>query len=198
MALLPYMWDYPDLLFRPSKILDQQFGLVLDPEDLLQPVTVPSILTKSPAGYLRNWRPLGADLDAGSTVAFDKDKFQANLDVSQFNPEEISVKVTGENTVTVEGKHEEKEDEHGHIYRHFVRRYVVPKGCDVGEGGVEAVFGRGADADRAQGAAEGDQAEGGAREADGEAVQGVAVSGETPRREEKKSATRSEKKCSVV
>jgi crystallin alpha B len=33
--------------------------------------------------------------------------------------------------VTVEGKHEEKEDEHGYISRHFVRKYVLPKTHDV-------------------------------------------------------------------
>lgn len=70
--------------------------------------------------------------DTGSTVSFDKDKFHANLDVQQFKPEEISVKVTGDNVLTVEGKHEEKQDDHGYISRHFVRRYVLPKTCDMG------------------------------------------------------------------
>ncbi|KAJ8924303.1 hypothetical protein NQ315_007096 [Exocentrus adspersus] len=69
--------------------------------------------------------------DPGATVSSDKDKFQANFDVQQFKPEEISVKVTGDNTVTIEGKHEEKEDEHGYISRHFVRRYTLPENCDI-------------------------------------------------------------------
>ena len=63
-------------------------------------------------------------------MSCDKEKFQANLDVQQFKPEEITVKVSG-NVVTVEGKHEEKEDEHGYVSRHFVRKYVVPKGHDL-------------------------------------------------------------------
>lgn len=130
MSLLPYLFDdYP--VFRPSRLLDQHFGMVLDPEDLLQPLTVPKFLTRCPAGYVRNWKSAASDSDAGSTVTFDNDKFQAVLDVQQFKPEEISVKVTGENTITIEGKHEEKKDEHGQIYRHFVRRYALPKGCDI-------------------------------------------------------------------
>ncbi|KAJ8958814.1 hypothetical protein NQ318_019574 [Aromia moschata] len=130
MSLLPYMLDDPRL-YRSSRLLDQNFGLVLHPDDFLQPLTVPRMLFRCPAGYLRNWKPLASDQDSGSTVTFDKDKFQAHLDVQQFKPEEITVKVTGENTLTIEGKHEEKEDEHGHIYRHFVRKYVLPKNCDM-------------------------------------------------------------------
>ncbi|KAJ8916235.1 hypothetical protein NQ315_016374 [Exocentrus adspersus] len=129
MALLPYLWN-DSYWLRPSRLLDQHFGHALDPEDLLQPSTS---LTRCPAGYIRNWRSLASEQDAGSVVSFDKDKFQAHLDVQQFKPEEITVKVTGDNSITVEGKHEEKEDEHGHVYRHFVRRYVLPKNCDLGK-----------------------------------------------------------------
>ncbi|KAJ8958830.1 hypothetical protein NQ318_019592 [Aromia moschata] len=131
MSLLPFLLDESPFI-RPSRILDQHFGHGLDPEDFLQPFTVPSLVVRHPAGYMRNWRSAAAQKDTGSTVTYDKDKFQANLDVQQFKPEEISVKVTGENTITIEGKHEERPDEHGHIYRHFVRRYVVPKSCDMG------------------------------------------------------------------
>jgi crystallin alpha B len=31
----------------------------------------------------------------------------------------------------IEGHHEEKSDEHGQIERHFVRKYVLPKGAQV-------------------------------------------------------------------
>lgn len=134
MSLLPYLLDEPvfSLYPRPSRILDQHFGLGLDADDLLQPLHLNNrLLTRTPAGYLRNWR---SNLqDTGSTVSFDKDKFQANLDVQQFKPEEITVKVTGDNVLTIEGKHEEKQDEHGFIQRHFVRRYVLPKNYDIGK-----------------------------------------------------------------
>lgn len=130
MSLLPYLFD-DSYLFRPSRLLDQHFGLVLGPTDLIQPLTVPSLLIRCPAGYFRNWKTTASERDTGSTVKYDDDEFEANLDVQQFKPEEISVKVTGDNIVTIEGKHEEKPDEHGKIYRHFVRKYVLPKSYDM-------------------------------------------------------------------
>ena len=66
--------------------------------------------------------------DAGSSVVSDKEKFQISVDVQHFAPEDISVKVV-DGSVIVEGKHEEKRDEHGYISRQFVRRYTLPQGC---------------------------------------------------------------------
>ncbi|XP_050310927.1 protein lethal(2)essential for life-like [Anthonomus grandis grandis] len=132
MSLIPLMFGDFEPMCRPSRILEQHFGLGLDQDDLFQPLNLNNkMLTRTPAGYLRNWRPNAANLDSGSTVHFDKDKFQANLDVQQFKPEEITVKVTGDNVLTVEGKHEEKQDQHGYVSRHFVRRYVLPKNCQM-------------------------------------------------------------------
>ena len=55
---------------------------------------------------------------------------QVILEVQQFSPEEITVKTTG-NNVIVEARHEERQDEHGFVSRHFVRRYVLPPSHDV-------------------------------------------------------------------
>lgn len=52
------------------------------------------------------------------------------LDVQQFAPEEITVKATN-NSVVVEGQHEEKQDEHGFISRQFTRRYILPTGYEI-------------------------------------------------------------------
>nr|UTS59879.1 heat shock protein 20 [Monochamus alternatus] len=131
MSLLSFYEEPLPLPLHPSRILDQHFGLVLDPEDLLQPLTIPTVLFKYPTGYVRNWRSAASDSDTGSTVTVDKEKFLVNLDVQQFQPEEISVKITDNNTITVEGKHEEQEDKHGWISRHFVRKYVLPDNCDI-------------------------------------------------------------------
>lgn len=108
MSLLSFLLDDSNYFSRPSRILDQHFGLVLDTDDLIQPVTVPKLMLRCPAGYIRNWKSAASNQDTGSTVTVDKEKFQANLDVQQFKPDEITVKLTGENSVTVEGKHEEK------------------------------------------------------------------------------------------
>ena len=50
--------------------------------------------------------------------------------MQQFKPEEINVKVV-DKYVVVEGKHEEKQDEHGWISRQFTRKYMIPEQCDV-------------------------------------------------------------------
>lgn len=55
---------------------------------------------------------------------------QVILDVQQFAPNEISVK-TQNNVIIVEAKHEEKQDEHGFIFRHFVRKYILPEDTEV-------------------------------------------------------------------
>ncbi|CAG0909157.1 unnamed protein product, partial [Cyprideis torosa] len=47
-----------------------------------------------------------------------------------FRPEELKVRVQ-DRMVTIEGKHEERQDEHGYISRQFSRRYVVPKGIKM-------------------------------------------------------------------
>jgi len=54
-----------------------------------------------------------------------RDKFELKMEVQQFAPEELDVKIV-DNCVLIEGKHEEKKDEHGFISRHFVRRYQLP------------------------------------------------------------------------
>jgi crystallin alpha B len=60
-----------------------------------------------------------------STVHNDADKFQISLDVNHFKPEELAVKVK-DNAVLIEGKHEERSDEHGYISRQFSRKYILP------------------------------------------------------------------------
>ncbi|KAK9744466.1 Hsp20/alpha crystallin family [Popillia japonica] len=130
MSLVPMLfrdwWDDFDFN-RPSRLLDQQFGLGVNRDDLL------SSLNLRNSRYLRPWRSnVLTRQDSGSTIASDKDKFQVILDVQQFAPSEITVK-TSNNSIVVEGKHEEKQDEHGYISRHFVRRYILPSDHDINE-----------------------------------------------------------------
>ncbi|KAK7872971.1 hypothetical protein R5R35_004278 [Gryllus longicercus] len=56
--------------------------------------------------------------------------FHVNLDVQQFRPSEISVKVV-DGFIVVEAKHEERPDEHGFISREFQRRYKLPEEVDL-------------------------------------------------------------------
>jgi len=137
MSLMPLYLNDKWYAMRPSRIMDQHFGMGLDLDDFGIGLNVDDVFPSThpfrrcPAGYYRHWRSTAAKNDAGSTVRADKDKFHVDLDVQQFTPEEITVKTTGNNTITVEGKHEEKQDEHGFISRQFLRRYVLPEGHDA-------------------------------------------------------------------
>ncbi|CAG9796300.1 unnamed protein product [Diatraea saccharalis] len=125
MSLYPFFLDYERP--RPRRLLDQHFGLGLTPQDYLTVIAVPQ---PNPE-YYRNWRNLqAASRDVGSTIKEDKDKFQINLDVQHFAPEEISVK-TVDGYLVVEAKHEERQDEHGYISRSFTRRYALPDGIET-------------------------------------------------------------------
>ncbi|KAH9629568.1 hypothetical protein HF086_008612 [Spodoptera exigua] len=132
MSLLPFVLGYerPRHMhahhYWPSRLLDQDFGLALTPDDLLTAVAAPMFSED----YYRPWRQLASlNRDMGSSIKTDKDKFQVNLDVQHFAPEEISVK-TADGFIVVEGKHEEKKDDHGYISRQFVRRYALPEGTE--------------------------------------------------------------------
>lgn len=63
--------------------------------------------------------------DVLTNVTVDKDKYQISMDIHQFAPHEVIVKTAGD-MIIVEGKHEEKQDDHGYISRHFVRKYKLP------------------------------------------------------------------------
>lgn len=125
MSLLPYLFD--DFGYRrPRRLVNQHFGLGLTPDDLLTVAAGPLIT----AEYYRPWRHMAASVrDIGSSIKADSDKLQINLDVQHFSPEEISVK-TADGYIIVEGKHEEKKDEHGYVSRQFVRRYALPEGTE--------------------------------------------------------------------
>ncbi|KAG6443655.1 protein lethal(2)essential for life [Manduca sexta] len=114
MSLLPYFFDYEPRW--PRRLLDQNFGLAITPEDLVNAATSPVI------PRLKPWWPK----DAGSSIKADKDKWQINVDVQHFAPDEITVKIAN-GYIVIEGKHEEKQDEHGFISRQFVRRFKLPE-----------------------------------------------------------------------
>ncbi|CAH0403572.1 unnamed protein product [Chilo suppressalis] len=111
---------------KKNKLMDQSFGMALTPDDFLSSMMTPWIVHD----YFRPWRHMAAlAKDLGSTIKTEKDKFQINLDVQHFEPEEITVK-TADGYVVVEAKHEEKEDEHGFVSRQFVRKYSLPEGAE--------------------------------------------------------------------
>lgn len=46
--------------------------------------------------------------------------------MSQYTPEEIKVKVVGDQ-LEISAKHSEKPDEHGYISREFTRQFLIPE-----------------------------------------------------------------------
>jgi crystallin, alpha B len=119
MSLLPSLLE--DL--RPARVYDRLMGLNT-PNDIISDVfNRPSRLRR-----LRPWT--FASGDVGSTITNDEDKFQVNLEVKHFNPEEIKV-TTADGYILVEGKHEERENEFGYVSREFNRRYILPEDCSV-------------------------------------------------------------------
>lgn len=106
-----------------SRMYDQNFGLGLLNDDLYRRPALASVPLL--AGYLRPHRHTHLDESGVSTIANKKDQFKVNLDVQQFKPEEINVKLV-DDFLVVEGKHEEKQDQHGFISRQFTRRYKLP------------------------------------------------------------------------
>lgn len=104
-----------------GRLLDHDFGIGLN--DYIFDISPRSRFYQRRCPYDWYW----LDPSEGSRSLIGKDGFEVSMDVAQFKPKEITVK-TVDNTVIVEGKHEEKEDEHGYISRQFVRKYQLPKG----------------------------------------------------------------------
>ncbi|XP_025989351.2 protein lethal(2)essential for life [Solenopsis invicta] len=140
MSIVPLVFrnwwdDFDRSSTTMSRLLDQHFGTGLNRDDLLSNLSGFNIdrpsLRSIYGRYYRPWGNVTRQNSSGtSTIQLDNDNFQVILDVQQFSPDEITVK-TVDNHVVVEAKHEEKQDEHGYISRHFVRRYVLPPSHDL-------------------------------------------------------------------
>lgn len=124
-----------------DRLIDDDFGFGINPVDIFRPRTSHLLHSRRPysAPYLLGNRrhhhhrqQRGGernDSSFGLMPTVGSEGFQVCMDVSQFKPSELTVK-TVDNIVVVEGKHEEREDDHGMIQRHFVRKYTLPKDYD--------------------------------------------------------------------
>lgn len=92
----------------------------------------------------RNWRndPFWMDLyprwaepifkegiDVNSNVVNDERKFSVDMDCYQFRPEEIQVK-TLDDTLMIEGRHEDIRDKDNFTKMYFIRKYQLPRDVD--------------------------------------------------------------------
>ncbi|SPP77487.1 heat shock protein 67B1 [Drosophila guanche] len=82
------------------------------------------------AGGTTATSPATSSKSAYSVV--NRNGFQVSMNVKQFSARELTVR-TIDNCIVVEGQHDEKEDGHGVISRHFIRKYMLPKGFDPAE-----------------------------------------------------------------
>jgi len=102
---------------RPVRVFDQHFGLGLNEDD---------IIPSSYSPYYSRGRRLYTRQQSGvAEMRQEKDKWQVSIDVQHFSPAELSIK-TVEDVLWVEGRHDEKEDEHGFVRREFTRKYSIP------------------------------------------------------------------------
>jgi len=60
-----------------------------------------------------------------------KAKLKLEFNVKDFKPEEVKLKVVGENTLQVRAEHEEKNEKGEVSKRLYVRQYKLPKGVEV-------------------------------------------------------------------
>ncbi|TRY57221.1 hypothetical protein DNTS_003294 [Danionella cerebrum] len=105
----------PFALPELNAALMQMPGMMMAPPPMVSP------------GYGRS---LSRQLSSGmSEIKQMGDSWKVSLDVSHFAPEELSVK-TKDGVLEINGKHEERKDEHGFVSRCFTRKYTLPPGVD--------------------------------------------------------------------
>lgn len=64
------------------------------------------------------------------TPTFGTNEFHVCMDITPFRPDEITVKTT-HNSITIEGKHEERRFGRNYVSREFTRRYALPFGYNA-------------------------------------------------------------------
>lgn len=124
-SLIPFLWDF-DLSPRRRR---NDFGFGITPEDLWNardPFDFFFPEVNRFTGYQKS--PWASGIEKNATI--NKDGLQLCFDVRHFAPNEISVKIV-DNTILVEGKHEERSDGEGYASRHFTRRYELPEGYSI-------------------------------------------------------------------
>ncbi len=98
---------------------------VCNPEEFL--TTAAALANAFLPAYFEAVGAAGAAKKDPADVAPTKTAFEVKVNVSEYSPAELSVR-TVDNTILVEGKHTEREDELGFVSRSFSRRFVIPEG----------------------------------------------------------------------
>ncbi|CAL1673153.1 unnamed protein product [Lasius platythorax] len=135
MSLIPLLFsDWWEDLEHPHSLLDQNFGLNVRPKQLLlspartnTSLFLDAVPRRNPTvNQLKALVELIQQRENNGPPPVNKDDFQIVLDVQQFEPHEIEVKIV-DNYLVVTAKHEDKRDEHGWVSRQFVRKCKLPE-----------------------------------------------------------------------
>ncbi|XP_070160013.1 protein lethal(2)essential for life-like [Polyergus mexicanus] len=144
MSFIPLLFsEWGDDLEHPHSMLNQNLGLTMSlrPKQLSSPARTSTSLYLD---MLPRQNPTLNQLKAllelmqqrennGSSVPpppVNKDDFQVVLDVQQFEPHEIEVKIV-DDCLIITAKHEDKRDEHGWVSRQFVRKCKLPEDSNI-------------------------------------------------------------------
>ncbi|CRK94008.1 CLUMA_CG007533, isoform A [Clunio marinus] len=133
MTMLPALLDIVDEIYsnldHQSKTSEHQIPLFFVPQ---RPGHVWGKGRKCGFGPMRECQRGQRVKKCGGVCDADKpsEDFNVSIDVKDFQPEEISVKVK-DREILIEGKHEEREDEFGIVSRQFSRRYILPEEFDL-------------------------------------------------------------------
>ncbi|XP_075161707.1 heat shock protein 27 [Haematobia irritans] len=121
--LYPYLWDDPRLWWPSHSLLRPMDELVTR-----------RVRNQSIQSHLLDWAyPMRWDnYYNGERVHIDDKGFQVEIDVHPFKSHEISVKTT-DDYVIVEGKHGRRSDGNSMVERHFLRKYLLPRGFNANE-----------------------------------------------------------------
>jgi len=105
------IWDE---MMEPLSLMDEAMGTLM-----------------RPSRNGNNWPIANGQIQMSSApethIENGPNKFKMFLDVRNYKPEEIEVTMGGNNRVTIHGKHEERQDDHGFIAREFTRSYLLPE-----------------------------------------------------------------------
>ncbi|XP_032665442.1 protein lethal(2)essential for life-like [Odontomachus brunneus] len=136
VSLLPKLFSYWwETLERPHhRFLEQRVMRKFQPDHIFGPSVFDrfdSKFERELKNFSRPWSEfLREHENEWPVIENNKNNFQISLDVQEFEPDEINVKLMN-NFIIVEGKHKEKKAKYGTISRHFVRKYMFPEQCDM-------------------------------------------------------------------
>jgi HSP20 family molecular chaperone IbpA len=121
-----------------SESSDEDLDFLSELEEALAPVTfVPhsnrrqSNNMQSRNRALKRFHPVAEDASSEDTSWLKKWRFEMEMDIEGFNPEELNVKLV-DDCLVIEGK-QEKKDPSGYISRQLLRKCTIPEGVKVDE-----------------------------------------------------------------